>query len=107
MDFKTVEQDLIPILKRDMIARCDDMALYANYSFSKIPVEDRGMGWLQKVFSDRRFRIMHGIAKYETVSRCRRKLQEQHEDLRAPADIKADRKKVEKEYKQYAQGAVM
>lgn len=102
MNFKTVEQEVRPILKDNYAARCDDMTLYACYVFSKVHYFNLGEGWLQKVFSDRRFRIMHGIAPYETVSRVRRKLQEKYEDLRATESYVAARKKVEKEYKQYA-----
>ena len=102
MDFKTVEQEITPILKYSEAARCDDMALYANYAYSKIEKLNYGAGWLQKIFSDRRFRIIHGIAPYETVSRVRRKLQEKYEDLRPSEAYREERKQTEKEYKKYA-----
>ena len=102
MEFKTVEQDIAPILKEDEAARCDDMALYANYVYGKLQGLNYGEGWLQKIFSDRRFRIIHGIAPYETVSRVRRKLQEKYEDLRPSKEYQEERKRVEVEYKKYA-----
>lgn len=102
MEFKTVEQEITPILKYSEAARCDDMALYANYAYDKLNGFDYGAGWLQKVFSDRRFRIIHGIAPYETVSRVRRKLQEKYEELRPSKDYQEERKRVEREYKKYA-----
>lgn len=102
MTFKTVEQDITPILKESEAARCDDMALYANYAYTKIAKLNYGAGWLQKIFSDRRFRIIHGIAPYETVSRVRRKLQEKYEDLRPNKEYQEERKRVEVEYKKYA-----
>lgn len=104
MKFKTVEQDIRPILKDNYAARCDDMALYAYYVYDKVQEMGLGKGWLQKVFSDRRFRITHGIAPYETVSRVRRKLQEKYDDLRPPQDLREERKKIEKVYKEYAKG---
>lgn len=102
MEFKTVEQDIRPILKNNYVARCDDMALYTYYAYEKIQDQGVGLGWLQKIFTDRRFRILNGIASYETVSRVRRKLQEKYEDLRPPEDLKEERKKVEAEYRKYA-----
>ena len=102
MRFKTVEEDVTKILKEDEAARCDDMALYANYAYGKLANRSYGAGWLQMIFSNRRFRIMHGIAPYETVSRIRRKLQEEHEDLRPSEAYRQERKRIEAEYKKYA-----
>lgn len=102
MEFKTVEEDITPILKESEAARCDDMALYANYAFTKLSGMDYGAGWLEKIFSDRRFRIVHGIAPYETVSRVRRKLQERYENLRPSEAYKEERKRAEREYRKYA-----
>lgn len=102
MDFKTVEQDITPILKYSEAARCDDMALYADYVFNKLPEADRREGWLAKIFSNRYYRITHGIAPYETVSRIRRKLQAEYENLRPSQKYKEERKRAEKEYRKYA-----
>ena len=102
MSFGRVEDDVREILLEDTVARCDDMALYANYVFSKLKGLDCGRGWLQKVFSDRRFRILNGIAPYETVSRIRRKLQEQNNELRPSQAEVEERKRLEKKYKDYA-----
>lgn len=102
MTFKTVEADVRTILKDDMIARCDDMALYGSYAYRKVSDLGYGEGWLVKVFSDRRFRIIHGIAPYGTVSRVRRRLQRKDATLKAPPEIVAERKKAEQEYKKYA-----
>ena len=105
MEFKTVEQDIKPILKESEAARCDDMALYANYVWTKLNKFDYGAGWLEKVFSDRRFRIMHGIASYETVSRVRRRLQAENENLRPSKAYQEERNRAEVEYKKYARGS--
>lgn len=102
MEFKTIEQDITPILKYSEAARCDDMALYANYVYTKLAGFEKGAGWLERVFSDRRFRIYHGIATFKAVSRCRRKLQEKYADLRASKEFQEERKKAELEYKKYA-----
>lgn len=102
MEFTTVEQDIRPILKTNYAARCDDMALYTYYAYEKVQDLGLGSGWLQAIFTNRRLRIINGIATYETVSRCRRKLQEKYDDLRAPQDLREERKKAEAEYKKYA-----
>lgn len=104
MEFKKVEDEVRPILEQSIAARCDDMALYANYVFTKLAGFERGAGWLERVFSDRRLRISYGIAPYNTVSRVRRKLQEEDEDLRAPQEYIDEKKQSEKEYKNYARG---
>jgi hypothetical protein len=104
MEFYKVEEDIKEILKNDMVARCDDMALYANYVYTKLSRsnEVNNNGWLIKVFSDRRFRIIHGIAPYGTVSRVRRRLQEENINLRPSEYYLKERKRAEREYKKYA-----
>ena len=102
MNFKRVEDDVKPILKESEAARADDMTLYAAYCYDKIKDYGYGVAWLQKIFSDRRFRIIHGIAPYETVSRVRRRLQAEDEKLRPSEEYQAERKKAETEFKAYA-----
>lgn len=104
MEFKTVEQDVAPILKNDNAARCDDMALYTYYAYEKLSRANADLtgGWLQRVFTDRRYRIIHGIAPYGTVSRVRRKLQAKYAELRPSKEYQEERKRVEVEYKKYA-----
>lgn len=79
------------------------MKLYACYVYEK--VQGKGVSeWLLTVFSDKRFRIINGIAPYETVSRVRRKLQENYAELQAPDYIKQSKKELERKYKLYAKG---
>ena len=102
MGFKKVEDDIKPILKTSEAARLDDMTLYAHYAYKKIAGFNLGAGWLEKIFSDKRLRISYGIAPYETVSRIRRKLQEENEELRPSKEARAEKKRLEQAYKQYA-----
>ena len=104
MTFYQIEQDLKEILKENTAARCDDMTLYASYVYSKLGAGERGEGWLVKVFSDTRFRILHHIASYESVSRVRRKLQENYIELRPSEKDIAERKRLIKNYRLYAKG---
>lgn len=106
MEFYKVEQDVKEILKGDMAARCDDMALYANYVYKKLDKDSKAGGeWLISVFSDRHFRIIHGIAPYGTVSRVRRILQARYEELKPTKELLAERKRAERDYILYAKGA--
>ena len=102
MTFETLENEIMNILKSDHVARADDMALYANYVFTKVKDKSLGLGWLVIVFSNRRFRITNGIAPYSTISRIRRKIQEKYPELKPSPEILAERKKREAQYKAYA-----
>lgn len=102
MNFKTVEQDIRPILEASEIARADDMALYTRYARRKIKSLNLGAGWIEKVFSNRNFRILYGIAPYDTVSRVRRRLQAENKDLRPSKEYIEERKKAERDYREYA-----
>ena len=97
MEFKTVEQEIKPILLNNEDARADDMRLYVRYINSK-------GGDAGKVLLDRKYRLMNGLASYETVSRVRRKLQERDARLKPSKEYIAARKKAEAEYKAYAKG---
>lgn len=104
MKLETLEKKIQYILKNNETARADDMALYADYVFREVKDLGLGIGWLVKVFSDRRFRLERGISSMESVSRCRRKLQEKYPELR-PSDFVLElRKEEEKKFKAYAKG---
>ncbi len=102
MTFHTVEDDIREILEYNETARADDMALYADYVYMKTEKLGLGDSWLRKVFSDNRFRIMHGIAPYETVSRIRRKIQAKEIDLKPTKAAIEERKTYERNYRKYA-----
>ena len=53
-------------------------------------------------FIYKEYRSERGIAPYETVSRCRRKLQEKYAELRPTKEQIENKKKAEKKYKAYA-----
>lgn len=102
MTFETVTEEVADILEKNTDARYDDMTLYSAYVWQKIQGKGLGAGWLQNVFSDKRFRIMNGIAPYETISRLRRKVQEQREELRPTPERIEERKRIEQNYRKYA-----
>ncbi len=102
--FNKVEDDIKPILKKNVASRVDDMTLYAAYAFTKLKDVDVSMPttWLEQVFNNKMYRIAYGVAPFETVSRIRRKLQEKYEELRPTKEQMEEKKRLEKEYKQYA-----
>lgn len=104
MELFKVEEEVKKILEIDEQARADDMHLYAFYVWEMLERagEKVGSGWLEKVFSNERYRYLFGIAPFESVSRARRKLQEVNEDLRPNEETIRSRKEKIKEYKQYA-----
>ena len=81
MEIETLEDKVRDILEDNESARADDMTLYAEYVYRSLRGEDLGLGWLVTVFSDRRYRIMKGIAGFESVSRCRRKYKRKTQSL--------------------------
>lgn len=95
MTFKTIEQELKPILEEYDDARADDMTLYEVY------VKGKGLA-LSDVFRDRRYRISNNVPPYESISRIRRKLQAAFPELRPSKEYLKERKEAEKRYKDYA-----
>jgi len=97
MKFETVEPIVKRLLEKIEETRADDNILYAYYV-------SRVDGDVTKVLFDRKYRLMNGLASYETVSRVRRKLQERDARLKPSKEYIAARKKAEAEYKAYAKG---
>ena len=104
MKLETLESKVKTILEENETARADDMALYADYAYREVEGLGLGIGWLVKVFSDRRFRVRNGIAGVESVTRVRRRLQEKYSELRPDKETLTLRKEEEKRYKAYARG---
>lgn len=105
MTFNTIEDDITIILKNSKAARCDDMVLYAAYVSNKLSENTSFLhSMLYRVFIEPEFRISHGIATYGSVSRVRRKLQEEYPELKAPRAVIEEKKELEKNYRAYAKG---
>ena len=98
-DLKNTENIVRTILQDNPDARNSDNILYEAY-ISKVnpfvlirPVRDYLL-----YFADL------GIARFETISRIRRKLQETEENLRGVEQVQKWRKENEKEFRAYARG---
>lgn len=97
MKFKTIEKEITPILRKETETRADDMRLYAAY------VKKRGLD-IGKALMDRKYRLVNGLAGYESISRIRRKVQASNPSLRPSKRYIEQRKAAEKEYRAYAKG---
>lgn len=95
MKLDTLENEIAMILNEEERTRADDMTLYFEYLI-------RHEVTILRVFSDRKYRIMHGISSFESVSRCRRKLQTKYDDLRPDKKTINLRHEEEKKFKEYA-----
>lgn len=98
MRIQGVEQWVLDILKHHPDTRDDDMLLYWRY------VQIAGMGYVNftDCFVNRAVREKYRIAGFETVSRCRRKLQRKYPELRASKEVEQARHKKEQEMFDYA-----
>lgn len=97
MKLDTLESEIEMILIENEKTRSDDMSLYFSYLI-------RHEVGLLRVFSDRRYRIAHGISSFESVSRIRRKIQAKYPELKPDSEVIKLRKMEEKRFKEYARG---
>lgn len=91
---KTLENVVFQILSEYPIARKDDRflvtAVYSRYTCVDAP--------FSKVMED------YTLPPFESITRCRRKIQETNEKLRADYDTEQLRLELQEEYIEYARG---
>ena len=83
------------ILTEEETARADDMSLYAIYL-------ERRDADITTTFNDRRYRVERRLSSFESVSRCRRRLQAKYPELKPSDEVVAIRKEEEKKWREYA-----
>lgn len=97
--FKKIQDIVEIILKEEPLAREDDMYLYylycTKYGFL-------GNGNFHKIFEDKEYRSNLGISVFETISRCRRKLQAENPSLKSSQETQYQRLEQEKKFEEYA-----
>ena len=96
-EIQTTKEEVYRILKNDETTRNSDMKLYLEYCKYNL-VRDME---LYKVFEDASFRKSKHISPFETVSRCRRELQNQFIELNADEKIEQMRKAREEIFENY------
>lgn len=98
MRIQGVENDVYLILKNHKDTRNDDMLLYWRY----VGFASHWSVNFTDCFTSPKIRESHRIAGFETVSRCRRKLQRKYQELRATKEVEQARHKKEQEMFDYA-----
>ena len=93
MRFKTMEKTVENVLRIDKAARNSDAVLIADILIME-GHEDLAQAVL-KIYEK-------NILKFETVRRCRQKIQAKNEDLRADKEVAEERIKNEERYREYA-----
>ena len=87
------------ILENEPDARSDDMYLYYLFCTKYGFISDNNF---YKIFKDSHFRNDTGLSVFESVSRARRKIQAENEDLRPSKAVQEARLDKEVEYINYA-----
>ena len=103
-----LEDEVESILNDNPKARGDGMALYSVYAYRKLKGKTDGLSMMRGfllLFSDHRYRVTNGVAPFESVSRCRRKVQSRREDLRPTEEQVRKRAEAIAEYKKYARAS--
>lgn len=103
-----LEDEVASILEDNQKTRGDDMALYSAYAYRKLKGNTDGLSMMRSfflLFSDHRYRVTTGVAPFESVSRCRRKVQSRREDLRPTEEQVRERAEAIAEFKKYARAS--
>lgn len=97
--FKKIQDIVEIILKEEPDTREDDMYLYYLYCTKYGFVNS---GSFHKIFQDKEYRTNLGISGFETISRCRRKLQAENPSLKSSQETQHQRLEQEKKFEEYA-----
>ena len=96
---ETIENDVRNILEKDIRARKDDMYLYYVYCTKYGVLNEKAF---VQLFYNKGFRKEYNVPVFESVSRARRKIQQEYEYLRPDQQTQDARINKEAEYIRYA-----
>jgi hypothetical protein len=97
-NFKKIQDVVEIILKEEPLTREDDMYLYYLYCTKYGFVNS---GSFHKIFQDKEYRSTLGISGFETISRCRRKLQAEDPSFKSSQETLCQRLEQEKKIEGY------
>ena len=103
MELKNLSKIVIETLKQFDFTRGDDDLLYLNVLIkfdAKIPTENLIVDMRLADFFT--YRKRYGFPSFESVSRCRRKVQEEFPDLRPPKKVQEARRVQEEKFYDYS-----
>lgn len=95
----TIENQVKKILDKDTRARKDDMYLYYMYCTKYGVLNEKAF---VQLFYSKNFRKEYNVPVFESVSRARRKLQQEYEYLRPEKEVQEARTNKEADYIKYA-----
>lgn len=95
MKLDLLEDIVYNIITNNEKSRSDDMTLYLEYLKYKSVS-------LLRTFQSREYRIYNGISSFESVSRCRRRIQAYNPELKPNKEYIELRKEEEKRFREYA-----
>lgn len=102
-EFIKLEDQVKQILMDYPRTRNDDMYLYYVYCMKKLGENNiTKIFEFSTIFCDKRERELRKIKPYQSVERCRRKIQAEFPELSSEKVIKTARKEEEKEYIEYS-----
>jgi hypothetical protein len=104
MELKQLKDIVIETLKQFDFTRGDDDLLYLNVLIkldAKIPTENLIVDMRLADFFT--YRKRYGFPSFESVSRCRRKAQEEHPELRPRKQVQEARKTKQDEFYKWSQ----
>ena len=96
---ETIENEVKKILEKEPVARKDDMYLYFIYCTKYGVLNSKAF---VQLFYSKNFRKEYNIPVFESVSRARRKLQQEYEYLRPEQKVQDARTNKEADYIRYA-----
>ena len=94
-----IEDEVKSILEREPVARKDDMYLYYIYCTKYGVLNSKAF---VQLFYNKNFRREYNIPVFESVSRARRKIQQEYEYLRPEKQVQDARINKEGDYIRYA-----
>lgn len=96
---ETIENEVKKILEKEPVARKDDMYLYFIYCTKYGVLNSKAF---VQLFYSKNFRKEYNIPVFESVSRARRKVQQEYEYLRPEKSVQDARTNKEADYIRYA-----
>ena len=96
---ETIENEVKKILEKEPVARKDDMYLYFIYCTKYGVLNSKAF---VQLFYNKNFRKEYNVPVFESVSRARRKLQQEYEYLRPEKQVQDARINKEADYIRYA-----
>ena len=96
---ESIESEVKAILDKDYRARKDDMYLYYVYCTKYGVLNSKAF---VQLFYNKNFRKEYNVPVFESVSRARRKLQQEYEYLRPEKQVQDARTNKEADYIRYA-----